>query len=349
MSIIKHFGGKHFIARKIAGMFPPHRTYVEPFGGGASVLLAKSPSPIEVYNDLDGRLTNFFRVLRDYPDELARRLRLTPYSEWEFRHLDDQPPSCPIEQARRDYVRWRFSFAGNARTFAFSVERTRRGMPEVISAHLSAVDEELPRIYQRLIRVIFLCRDAFLIIPRWDSPSTLFYLDPPYPESTVYEIPYAAKMSDADHERLCHMLRGLKGMVFLSSYRNEIYDSILSDWKRVEIPVPNFAQKSPQKSIEVETLYINPAALERHSALPLFKKGESKMNEKQEEELFSVSPKEIERVLDEEPDASFDPTTLEELVARAKLLAGQNKSAQPRQEGSGYVVFHARKEEVWKA
>src|SRR5581483_4412213 len=90
---IAWYGGKYYLAEWIIGEFPPHRIYVEPFGGMANVLLKKHPSEVEVFNDLDGRVVNFFRVLRDPATllELKRRCELTPFSREQFSDLIDMP------------------------------------------------------------------------------------------------------------------------------------------------------------------------------------------------------------------------------------------------------------------
>lgn len=66
-SPLNYFGSKSRIASRIVKHFPTHHTFVDVFGGSAAVLLAKAPSPVEVYNDIDGDLVNFFRVLQDLP------------------------------------------------------------------------------------------------------------------------------------------------------------------------------------------------------------------------------------------------------------------------------------------
>ena len=86
---VKWHGGKFYLCHRIISLFPPHHTYVEPFGGAASVLLNKPPSEVEVYNDLDQRITRLFRVIRDSGTELQRRLALTPYSEIEFHNAEE--------------------------------------------------------------------------------------------------------------------------------------------------------------------------------------------------------------------------------------------------------------------
>src|SRR3982751_6769195 len=108
---VKWHGGKHYLHRQIIDQFGEHHTYVEPFGGAASVLLNKPRSLIEVYNDLDERITRLFRVLRDQGEEFHRRLTLTPYSEAEFQG-SEEPAKDDIEQARRDFVQWRLSLGG---------------------------------------------------------------------------------------------------------------------------------------------------------------------------------------------------------------------------------------------
>src|SRR5688572_734019 len=105
---VKWHGGKHYLAARISALFPRHHTYVEPFGGAASVLLNKEPAPVEVYNDVNERITRLFRVLRERGDELRQRLLLTPYSEREFESAFI-PTDDEVEQARRDFVRWRLS------------------------------------------------------------------------------------------------------------------------------------------------------------------------------------------------------------------------------------------------
>src|SRR5690606_6837914 len=95
--IIRYHGGKWRIAPWIISHFPEHRVYVEPFGGGGSVLLRKPRSYAEVYNDLDGEIVNLFRVARDCGDELIRSVELTPFARDEFM-LAYEETEDPIEQ-----------------------------------------------------------------------------------------------------------------------------------------------------------------------------------------------------------------------------------------------------------
>jgi len=97
---LKYYGGKWILADWIISFFPDHINYVEPCGGAASVLLRKSLSPLETYNDINGRVVNFFKVLRDQPEALVAKIKLTPWSRTEQR-LARELSEDPIEDARR--------------------------------------------------------------------------------------------------------------------------------------------------------------------------------------------------------------------------------------------------------
>jgi DNA adenine methylase len=99
---LRYYGGKFRLAKWIIGQFPPHVCYVEPFGGAGSLILRKQRSYHDVYNDLDGEVVNFFRVLRERGDELIRAIELTPYSREEQR-LSFTPSNDDLERARRLY------------------------------------------------------------------------------------------------------------------------------------------------------------------------------------------------------------------------------------------------------
>ena len=154
-SIITYYGGKGYSWRRIVPYFPPHHIYVEPFGGAASVLLNKEPSPVEVYNDIDGNLVTIFRVLRDHPDELRRALELAPFSREEYvRCLGPLDGLDDVEKARRLIVRYRQAFGGKGQKatpgqWSYSVNASVRGMAKAVSSWLSMIDEVLPLVAER--------------------------------------------------------------------------------------------------------------------------------------------------------------------------------------------------------
>lgn len=253
---VKWHGGKHYLAKKIIALFPAHSTYVEPFGGAASVLLNKCPSPVEVYNDLDTRITRLFRVIRDKGDELCRRLALTPYSEAEFL-FDAEPHEDEIEQARRDFVRWRQSIGGRGDGFSYTLHRVRRGMADVVSGYLSSIDDELPKIIERLRSVQLMCRPAIEVIQKYDGEDTLFYCDPPYLPETRTSGGYQIDMTSEDHLALAEQLLRCKGKVVLSGYPSSLYDQLFDGWRHVEFEMANHASSGAAKRRQTECVWLN--------------------------------------------------------------------------------------------
>jgi DNA adenine methylase len=256
---VKWHGGKHYLAGRIIAAFPGHHTFVEPYGGAASVLLNKPPSPVEVYNDLDHRITRLFRVLRDHGDDLRQRLSLTPYSEVEFDDAES-PNEDEVEQARRDFVRWRQSIGGRGGNFSYTLHRVRRGMADVVSGYLSCIDDELPRIVERLRTVQVLCRPALDVIRRYDGPETLFYCDPPYLPATRAgngRASYKVDMTEQDHRALATSLRQVKGKVILSGYPSPLYDELYDGWRVAQFDIANHAASGESKKRQTECLWMN--------------------------------------------------------------------------------------------
>lgn len=217
----------------------PHHIYVEPFGGGASVLIAKKPAPVEVYNDVDSGLVNFFRVLADPKkfEQFYRRVAVLPYSRELYYECRDtwQTEEDEVERAVKWFVVARQSFAGCfGADWGYHVFTSRRGMALSTSRWLSAIDR-LPEIHARLARVQIEHDDFRKIFPRYDSPRTLFYCDPPYVWSTRKSGEYEHELSDEDHRELVEILLTLQGAVILSGYPNDIYKPLEeAGWLRID-------------------------------------------------------------------------------------------------------------------
>ena len=263
--IMRYHGGKWKLAAWIISAFPEHRIYVEPFGGAASVLLRKARSYAEVYNDLDGEIVNLFRVLRNAAQarELVRCVRFTPYSREEFEtsYLLD---GDPIEQARRTLFRsaagfstaganaskWRTGFRGNV---------TRSGStPAKDWANIPAI---LEQVAERLRGVVIENDSALNVIARYDTPDTLFYLDPPYPFDTRNGRwagnCYHHEMTDEQHRELAGVALGVQGMVIMSGYSCDLYDALYSGWKRLDRDT--YADHALDR---IESLWLSPRTVE---------------------------------------------------------------------------------------
>jgi DNA adenine methylase len=242
-TIMRYHGGKWRIAPWIISYFPPHRIYVELFGGGGSVLLRKHRSYAELYNDLDGEIVNLFRIVRDRGDELVKKLFLTPYSNEEF-ILSYDPADDPLEQARRTVTRSFMGFGSAAATqgkstkgnnpltgFRSNTKRTGGGPARDWMNYPDA----LVNIIDRLRGVTIENRNALEIILTHDGENTLFYADPPYLASVRdYGRDYQYEMSVEDHIQLAEKLNQAKGAVIVSGYHSELYDDLYKGWVRRE-------------------------------------------------------------------------------------------------------------------
>lgn len=226
-------------------------------------MFAKQPSTYEVINDLDGDVINFFKVLREQPDQLVHQLELTPFARAEYELSHD---SCgdDLERARRFYIKCRQSwgYLGGQSGWRFQKTMAR-------GKRLQDEWNYLDSLYgaaKRLKNVFVECDDAFKIIARYDAPSTLFYVDPPYVgTSRSRQNHYVHELSDDGHRQLADVLNNVQGMVVLSGYPSALYDELYRDWGTDETSV-----QTNGKAQRIEKLWISPRALELER-LPLFK------------------------------------------------------------------------------
>lgn len=259
--VLKYPGSKAALRSEIVRHFPEHTTYVEAFGGGASVLLYKPQSTVEYYNDLDDLLADFFRILRENGDELQRLIHyieFTPYARSELakaRKVFKGGCGDKVEYMRAMLVcAWMSRMA--------MIHDTTTGW----LAHKSEAKEvdrwnQLPsRLREaaaRLKRVYIENRPATQLMKSLDSQTTLFYLDPPYPNATLNarnkaDNYYRLNMSDEDHQELLVVANSLKGKVVISGYRCRLYDRMLKSWHRVEL-----AHSTAAGTKKTECLWMN--------------------------------------------------------------------------------------------
>ena len=226
------YGGKFSHLDWLLPLLPHCHHYCEPFAGSGAVLLNREPSPVETFNDIDGEVVNFFRVLREEKEELIEAIGLTPFAREEFSIACEVSPDLPpLERARRFYVRARQVRTGLAQTatigrWANCKNTSRAGMSGVVSRWLGAV-EDLPAVAERLLRVQIENRPAINVIRLYDSPTTLFYCDPPYVHSTRGDSKaYSFEMTDAQHRELAKVLNLVQGMVAFSNYPARFIDEL---------------------------------------------------------------------------------------------------------------------------
>jgi len=240
-SPIKIIGGKGVLRSRILPYFPPHRTYVEPFGGGASVLLVKERSEVEVYNDIDPRIVTLFQVIMNKPerDLLMEQLMLTPYSREERLHsmAGWKTEDSKVARARMFFVDCRQSMGGmiDRTSWGMVTNTSVKGMAQPINAYIGAI-KMLPRVAERMKNVKVHNVDYKEVIRDYDSEDTLFYLDPPYPKGTRRDGWYSFEMNTQEHKELVDMLCQIKGAAVLSSYPNDAYNELNKHgWKLVTL------------------------------------------------------------------------------------------------------------------
>lgn len=235
---LRYYGGKWNLAPWIISHFPAHKNYLEPCGGAASVLLQKRPSLLETYNDLDGNVVNFFRVLRDDFDDLIRKIELTPWSKAEYLTCHE-PAVSPVEKARRFWVLCWMSVQGGTHNSVLGSHwrrarhaDSRRGTPPP----KDGTDiYHLWTIANRLKRVQIESDDWLNCVEKYDSPETLIYFDPPYVGSTrANNTRYAFEWNEGQHLEAAGVLSEAAGYVVVSGYACPLYAELYeaNGWTR---------------------------------------------------------------------------------------------------------------------
>lgn len=261
---LRYYGGKWNLAPWIISFFPPHNNYIELCGGAASVLLRKPRSLLEVYNDLDSNVVNFFKVLRNDPDSLIRLIELTPYAREEY-EIAYSPCDDDLERARRFYVACSMSIAAtanvnhraNLRSVRFIVSGNHRhSLPELTNRQL----DRLYWVADRFLGVEIENDDCLRVIKAYDSPDTLFYFDPPYTSNTRTESGvYILEWPDDLHSEAASLLLRCSGNVVVSGYSSELYTNLYESrgWQR-------FDKESQTNSggKRIESLWLSPRTLE---------------------------------------------------------------------------------------
>lgn len=254
------YGGKFNHLNWLLPLLPECHHYCEPFAGSAAVLLNRLPSPVETYNDLDGEVVNFFRVLRDEKERLIEAIGLTPFAREEFYHaVEGGGDPSPLERARRFFVRARQARTGLAQTaslgrWANCRKTSRAGMAGVVSRWLGGI-EDLPAIAARLLRVQIENRPALEAIRLYDDPGTLYYCDPPYLHATRGDSrAYGYEMDEGEHAALARTAAACRARFAVSGYRCDLMDTLYSGWRRIDAPAK---QCHSIKKVRQEALWVN--------------------------------------------------------------------------------------------
>lgn len=233
---VPYFGGKMLVGPAIAALLPEHSHYVEPYCGSLAVLFAKTPSDHETVNDLDGDVMNFWRVLRERPQDLARVCALTPHSRGEWRACEDLDAVDELERARQLWVRLTQCRTGRLRRTGWRHYVAPAGSGTNMPGYLDSYVDRMAPAAERLHRVSLECLDALDIIGKYGtSPEVLLYVDPPYlGETRAKARAYRHElMTPEEHRTLAEALHAAQAAVVVSGYPSDLYDrELYVGWDR---------------------------------------------------------------------------------------------------------------------
>lgn len=243
-SPLKYFGGKFYLAKTIISLIPEdHKNYVEPFAGGANVLLQKPRSKVEVYNDLDSNVVNFFKVLKDNPGKLVKAADKLPYSrllfnefKQDYHDLDDK-----FQKALYFYYINRCSFSG--------------GQTDITHNGWSGGNHDRPKIYHNKLKTFKAISDRLKgvyienspfehILSKYDDSKTVFYIDPPYIDRGHR---YYGNFQESDHRKLADILNSCRGRVILSYYDAPLVSELYKEWNELRLESYAYSQKIEKK------------------------------------------------------------------------------------------------------
>lgn len=206
---IPYIGGKNRLAAQIIALFPDHTTYVEAFAGGAQVFFRKEPSKVEVLNDLDHEIVNFYRVCQSHYEELVRYLRFTIASRIWFAILKATDPVTltDIQRAARFLYLQKNAFGGLIvkQNFHYGVTKQSNFNPP-------RIPKIIEDAHNRLANVQLESLPYEQVLEKYDRPTTLFYLDPPYWDRKLYKFNF----KEGDFLALEQRLGRLAGRFILS-------------------------------------------------------------------------------------------------------------------------------------
>ena len=224
---LKYYGGKWDLAKWIVSHFVPHDHYIEPCFGAGSVLLQKEPSKLETVNDNNGRLVNFFKVLRDNGKELVEKIELTPWAKDEYK-LSQIQSDDSLEDGRRFFCMCWMSINGGPEPTGMRVDNFYNGKSH---AH-SFSSNSLTTIIGRIKNVQILNEDARTMLDRYQKyDDFLIYFDPPYlKELRGHKSGYDKfEVDNQFHVDMAEKLLRLKGHVIVSGYQNQLYKELYED------------------------------------------------------------------------------------------------------------------------
>lgn len=255
------------MASWIIDHMPDHEVYLEPFFGSGAVFFNKPKKVVETINDIDKRLINLFKQMRDNPEELARLVEYTLYSRTEY-ELSFEQTADDLEDARRMLVRCWMAIGGKTNGHV----GWRRNVSENGPYNTYEWNDMPNRIFaaaSRLKDAQIECKDALKLIHEYNRKNVLIYVDPPYVHSTRQSKHYENEFTDKQHIELLQALKQHSGPVLLSGYNSDLYKEQLEGWHSLIFEMKTGFTGAKRKTA-VEVLWLNPIAYEATNQMTLF-------------------------------------------------------------------------------
>ena len=251
-AILKYPGAKNRIADWICSYIPSHEVYVEPYAGSLAVFFSKTPARIETLNDLDGNVVNYFRVIRDKHEELEKALKQTPYARDEYYSAFEQSEIITdVERARRFAVRcWQGFGCSNLYRNGFRSSQQANG-PHT-TKEWREIPERIKWASDRLLNAQIENLPAVELLKRYNTPDVFVYADPPYLHGTRKDHLYKHELEDGEHCELLELLKYHPGKVMISGYDNDLYNNMLTGWRKESI-----AAQAERGLKRTETIWMN--------------------------------------------------------------------------------------------
>lgn len=250
------------MAKEIIHLMPPHKAYLEPFAGSMAVFLNKPKAILETVNDIDGRLINLFRQMRENPNELARLVYYTLYAREEYKSASTVS-NDELEDARRMLVRCWMGVGGKTNA-EVGFRRNIHWNGPYNTFEWNDLPNRIFEVSKRLKDAQIENKDAVQLIAESNQKDILIYCDPPYTDDTRVSKHYQHEMTIEQHNTLLQTLKAHSGPVILSGYDNDLYGSELSDWNKIS-RAKHVGITSAKKRVANEILWTNfPAVSQLH-------------------------------------------------------------------------------------
>ena len=256
---LTYYGGKKRIAEWILQYIPSHDIYCEPFFGGGAVFFAKQPSYLEVINDHNTMLINFYRQCQENFDIMASKIQNELHSEFRYHQAEKiysgKKSASDIEKAVATWLVFNQSFNASARAGWKFNQGSGGSHAGIVFAH--ARRNFCPWLKKRLQYVQISCRDALQVIRDRDSKRTFFYLDPPYPDTNQG---HYSGYTWENLEELLTLLQSIQGLFALSNYPSEMISkfSAENNWQLKELTMKKDSNMEAVKgSQKTEVLLMN--------------------------------------------------------------------------------------------